>query len=331
VKGEELQDNQQKEVYMQKFKRFASLTAVCLFMVVIAGTPGWAAYPDRPIQVLVGFKAGGSVDTMARMLAQKAGDLIGQPVVVINKAGGGGAIAAKEVIHAKPDGYTLCFNVVLTFAAWPYMTKVDYTEDDFAYIAAVGKFQEAFVSLPGKPWQDWKGLIAYAREKGPLNVAVMTPYDKEVLKYIEKKEGVEFNLVPTKGGAAIMTQVLGNHVDFGFSGGIHSQYVKAGKMIVLAGHGNEHLIATPEVPTLKELGYPIALENYNVVVGPKGLPDEVVQKLASVFEKAVQSEEYQDLMKNRLDFPALFIGPQQLSSKVKEMAKEFKDMADFLK
>jgi tripartite-type tricarboxylate transporter receptor subunit TctC len=316
---------------MQKFKWFASLMISCMIMIVMVGAPAWAEYPDRPVKILVGFKAGGSVDTMARMLAQKTGDILGQPVVVVNKPGGGGAIAAKEVIHAKPDGYTLCFNVVLTFAAWPYMTKVDYTEDDFTYIGAVGKFQEAFVSLPDKPWKDWKGLIAYAKQKGPLNVAVMTPYDKEVLKYIGKKEGVEFNLVPTKGGADIMTQVLGNHVDFGFSGGIHGQYVKAGKMIVLAGHGNEHLVATPDVPTLKELGYPIALENYNVVVGPKGLSDEIVQKLAWAFDQAVQSADYQDLMKNKLDFPALFIGPQELPSKVKEMAKEFKEMAEFLK
>jgi tripartite-type tricarboxylate transporter receptor subunit TctC len=316
---------------MQKFKWFASLMISCMIMIVMVGAPAWAEYPDRPVKILVGFKAGGSVDTMARMLAQKTGDILGQPVVVVNKPGGGGAIAAKEVIHAKPDGYTLCFNVVLTFAAWPYMTKVDYTEDDFTYIGAVGKFQEAFVSLPDKPWKDWKGLIAYAKQKGPLNVAVMTPYDKEVLKYIGKKEGVEFNLVPTKGGADIMTQVLGNHVDFGFSGGIHGQYVKAGKMIVLAGHGNEHLVATPDVPTLKELGYPIALENYNVVVGPKGLSDEIVQKLAGAFDQAVQSADYQDLMKNKLDFPALFIGPQELPSKVKEMAKEFKEMAEFLK
>jgi tripartite-type tricarboxylate transporter receptor subunit TctC len=316
---------------MQKFKWLASLMVSCMIMVVLVGAPAWAEYPDRPVKILVGFKAGGSVDIMARMLSQKTGDILGQPVVVVNKPGGGGAIAAKEVIHAEPDGYTLCFNVILTFAAWPYMTKVDYTEDDFTYIAAVGKFQEAFVSRPDKPWKDWKGLIAYAKEKGPLNVAVMTPYDKEVLKYIAKKEGVEFNLVPTKGGAAIMTQVLGNHVDFGFSGGIHGQYVKAGKMIVLAGHGSEHLIATPDAPILKELGYPIALENYNVVVGPKGLPDEIVQKLAGAFDKAVQSAEYQDLMKNKLDFPALFIGPQELPPKVKEMAKEFKEMAEFLK
>ena len=316
---------------MQKFKWFAFMAVGCMLVGLITGAPVWAEYPDRPIKILVGFKAGGGVDTMARMISQKAGDVLGQPVVVVNKPGGGGAIAAKEILHAEPDGYTLCFNVVLTFAAWPYMTKVDYTEDDFKYIAAVGKFQEAFVSLPDKPWKDWPGLIAYAKEKGPLNVAVMTPYDKEVLKYIAKKDGVEFNLVPTKGGAAVMTQVLGNHVDFGFSGGIHGQYVKAGKMIVLAGHGAEHLIGTPDVPTLTELGYPIALENYNVVVGPKGLPDEVAQKLAGAFEKAVQSPEYQDLMKNKLDFPPLFIGPQDLPPKVKEMAKEFKEMAEFLK
>ena len=316
---------------MKNGKMISNTLVICLVLFLASSIPSWAEYPDRPVKILVGFRAGGTVDTMARLISKKAGDILGQPVVVVNKPGGGGAIAAKETLRAKPDGYTLSFNIALTYAAWPHMTKVKYTEDDFTYIAAVGKFQEAFVSLPNKGWTDWKGLIAYAKKQGPLNVAVMTPYDKQVLRYIAKKEGVEFNLVPTKGGSAIMTQVLGNHVDFGFSGGIHYQYVKAGKMIVLVGHGQERLIGTPDVPTLKELGYNIALENYNVVAGPKGMPDDVTQKLGKAFGQAVQSAEYQDLMKNKLHFPALFIGPEELSLKIKTMSKDFKAMAEFLK
>ena len=312
-------------------KRRATLIFSCLALVFFTGGLALAEYPDRPIKVLVGFKAGGGTDAMARMLAKKAGDVLGQPVVVVNKPGGGGAVAAKATLHAKPDGYTLCFNIALAYACWPHMTQVKYKEDDFSYICAVGKFQEAFVSLPDKGWQDWKGLIAYAKKKGPLNIAVMSPYDKQVLRYIAKKEGVKFNLVPTKGGAAIMTQVLGNHMDMGFSGGIHYQYVKAGKMIVLAGHGEQRLIGTPDVPTLKELGYDIALENYNVVVGPKGLPDDVVKKLGQAFEEAVKTAEYQDLLKNKLHFPPLFLGPAELEKKIQLMSKDFKAMAEYLK
>ena len=316
---------------MKKGKMISNTLVICLVLFLASSIPSWAEYPDRPVKILVGFRAGGTVDTMARLISKRAGDILGQPVVVVNKPGGGGAIAAKETLRAKPDGYTLSFNIVLTYAAWPYMTKVKYTEDDFTYIAAVGKFQEAFVSLPNKGWTDWKGLIAYAKKQGPLNVAVMTPYDKQVLRYIAKKEGVEFNLVPTKGGSAIMTQVLGNHVDCGFSDYNNYQYVKAGKMIVLVGHGQERLIGTPDVPTLKELGYNIALENYNVVVGPKGISNDITQKLGKAFSQAVQSSEYQDLMKNKLHFPALFLGPEELSLKVKTMSKEFKAMSEFLK
>jgi tripartite-type tricarboxylate transporter receptor subunit TctC len=316
---------------MKKSKNIATVLTIFMVLLLASPLPSWAEFPDRPVKILVGFRAGGSVDTMARLLAKKAETILGQPVVVVNKPGGGGAIAAKETLRSKPDGYTLCFSVALTYAAWPYMTKVKYTEDDFTYISAVGKFQEAFVSLPDKGWNDWKGLVAYAKTKGPVNVAVMTPYDKQVLRYIAKKEGVQFNMVPTKGGAAIMTQVLGNHVDFGFSGGIHFQYVKAGKMIVLAGHGQERLIGTPDVPTLKELGYDVVLENYNIVAGPKGIPADVTQKLGKAFSQAVQSPEYQDLMENKLHFPVIFLGPDALPSKIKAMGQNFKDMAAFLK
>ena len=212
------------------FKKISMILVVMGLAAALAG-PALAEYPDRPIKVLVGFKAGGGVDTMARLLAKKAGDALGQPVVVVNKPGGGGAIAAKAVLGAKPDGYNLVFSITLTFAGWPHMTKVNYTVDDFTYIASVGKFQEAFVAGSEQPFKDWKGLIEAAKNKdGGLNAAVMTAYEKMVLRYIAKKEGVKFNLVPTKGGAAIMTQVLGGHVDFGFSGGIHYSYVKAGKI-----------------------------------------------------------------------------------------------------
>jgi len=316
---------------MKKSKKIACVLTIFMVLFLASSLSSWAEYPDRPVKILVGFRAGGSVDTMARLLSKKAGNILGQPVVVVNKPGGGGAIAAKETLRSKPDGYTLCFTVALTYAAWPYMTKVKYTEDDFTYISAVGKFQEAFVSLPDKGWNDWKGLVAYAKKKGPMNVAVMTPYDKQVLRYIAKKEGVQFNMVPTKGGAAIMTQVLGNHVDFGFSGGIHYQYVKAGKMIVLVGHGQERLIGTPDVPTLKELGYDVVLENYNIVAGPQGIPNDVTQKLGKAFSQAVQSPEYQELMQNKLHFPVIFFGPDALPSKIKAMAQNFKDMAEFLK
>ena len=102
-------------------------------------------------------------------------------------------------------------------------------------------------------------------------------------------------------------------------------------MIVLAGHGQERLVGTPDIPTLKELGYNIALENYNIVAGPKGMPDDVTQKLGKAFSQAVQSAEYKDLLQNKLHFPALFLGPQELSPKIKAMSKDFKAMAEFLK
>jgi len=316
---------------MKNYKMVYGTLVICFFVFIASSIPAWADYPNRPIKILVGFRAGGGTDTMARLLSKKVGDYLGQPVVVVNKPGGGGAIAAKEILRAKPDGYTICFNIALAFAAWPHMTKVKYTEEDFTYISAVGKFQEAFVSLPNKNWSDWRGMISYAKQNGPLNVAALSPYDKMVLKYISKKEGVEFNILPTKGGSAIMTQILGNHVDFGFSGGIHYQYVKAGKMIVLAGHGQERLIGTPDVPTLKELGYNVALENYAIVSGPKGMPSDLIQKLSKAFEQAVQDPDYQDLLENKLHFPALYIGAEELPEKIIVMSNDFKAVAEFLK
>lgn len=293
--------------------------------ILVCSAPALADYPERPIQLMAGFQAGGNVDAVARILAKSSSSLLGQPVVVENKPGAGGGVASTTLKNAKPDGYTLCINMSTAFTFIP--GDISYSVDDFIYIAAAGKAQEAFVSSSEAPWQDWKAMIAEAKKRN-MTYASMIPLDKIFTRAIAKKEGVQFSAIPTKGGAEIITSVLGKHSDFGFSGGLHYSYAKAGQITVLAGLGAERLAEFPETPTLKELGYDIVFENYVVITAPKGVPDAVIQKLSAAFAKAIQDPEYVNMMKNNVHWVPLYLNPAQTTTAIREMSASFKKMME---
>jgi tripartite-type tricarboxylate transporter receptor subunit TctC len=300
----------------------AMYVMLCIF---VCSAPALADYPERPIQLMAGFQAGGNVDAVARILAKSSSSLLGQPLVVDNKPGAGGGIAATTLKTAKPDGYTLCINMSTAYTFIP--GDISYSVDDFIYIAAAGKAQEAFVSSSEASWKDWKALIAEAKKKN-MTYASMIPLDKIFTRAIAKKEGARFSAIPTKGGAEIITSVLGKHSDFGFSGGLHYSYAKAGQITVLAGLGAERLADFPETPTLKELGYDIVFENYVVITAPKGVPDAVIQKLSTAFAKAIQDPEYVNMMKNNVHWVPLYLDPAQTTTAIRGMSASFKKMME---
>ena len=306
-------------------KRCVSLAAIVLAGVFFGGAPALAEYPERPIQLLAGFQAGGNVDAVARILAKSTGILLGQPMVVENKPGAGGGVAATTLKSAKPDGHTLCLNMSTAYTYNPGETT--YAPDDFIFIAVAGKAQEAFVSNSEAPWKEWKGMIAEAKKRS-MTYASMMPIDKVFTRAIAKKEGVQFSAIPTKGGAEIITSVLGKHSDFGFSGGIHYSYAKAGQVTVIAGLGAERLADFPEVPTLKELGYEIVFENYVVITAPKGVPDPVIQKLSAAFAKAIQDPEYMTLMKDNIHWVPMYLDSAKTTAAMKKMSTDYKKMAE---
>jgi tripartite-type tricarboxylate transporter receptor subunit TctC len=293
-------------------------------MVFDLGLIAHAAYPEKPINLVVAFKAGGSLDTTFRVFAKALSKELDAPVVVSNRAGAGGAVGASHLKMEKPDGYTLGANASLAFTLSTNLGKVNYTVEDFTYIASIAQTQPAFVATPEKGWKTWQDLIDAAKEKGSLTFASQTPWDKMAIKLINQKSGVNLVAVPTKGGGEMIPKLLGGHVDFAWSGGVHHKYVKAGKMVVLAACTSEPLVASPEVPTLKDLGYEISADVPFLLVGPKDLPPEVTKTLQKAARKAFDSPEVQELITKRLNFPAVFIGSEQLTQNIKAGFEEYK-------
>lgn len=275
-----------------------------LALICLAGSASISSagdYPERPIQLIVGFQAGGSADIMSRVLAKQMGEAFGLPIVVVNKPGGGGTVGAAFVKNAVPDGYTVGVTIDTPFSFAPYSgASLSYVPEDFNYLGILGQFQTAYVTLSSSPYNTFKDIIAAAKEGKEFRYGSQSSEDKLPMMAFAKKNDLKFMPVPMKGGADIMTAVLGGHVDFGYSGGIHYSYVKANKMKILGAAGAERLEDFPDVPTMLEQGLPIDCTVKFIAFVPKGVPADIAKKLVDAFKKAASSQEYTDLLKNNL-------------------------------
>lgn len=273
----------------------AALLAVS---AVVAG-PAWAEWPEKPITISVGFAAGGTTDIAARAVAEVVAKKLGQPVVIENKAGAGGAIAATALTKMPADGYNLVATTSTTITLDPQLMKLGYAPADFTYVAAVGEFPEAFIALPKHGWKTLNDAMAAAKTTGRMNYASNTALDRMISTAVGKKAGVALVPVPTRSGAEVVTQVMGGHVDIGYSSGAYYPQAKAGEIAVMAVLGDKRVAGLPDVPTLKELGYGISSVNLILFVAPKGLPPEVAKKLDEAFAAAGADPSIVSLMEKR--------------------------------
>ncbi len=278
------------------------ILAIFLAMACIA-TPSLSqaqAWPSRPIRFVVGFPPGGSTDLAARALGDRLGAAFGQPVVVENKAGASGNLAAEQVARAAPDGYTFLM-AATSFATSPaFFDKLGWDPvKDFTPVSLVATVPIIAVTHPSVPARTPAELIAYAKANpGKLNMAspgatTLTRLSGEMFK---QAAGIDWVTVHYKGGAPAMQDMLGGtaQVMFANISDVISQ-VKAGKLNAIAVTTPKRSAVVPDVPTLAESGFPdFSFATWQAVVGPAGLPREVVQRLNGEIVKAMATKEMKD-------------------------------------
>ena len=259
-----------------------------------------AQWPDKPIKLLVGFPPGGSTDLAARALGERLALALGQPIVVENKAGASGNIAAEQVARSAPDGYTL-FMAATSFATSPaFFDKLPWDPvKDFTPISLVATVPIIAVVHPSVPAKTPKELIAYSKANpGKLNMAspgatTLTRLSGEMFKQIA---GIDWVTVHYKGGAPAMQDLLGGTAQIMFANisDVISQ-VKAGKLTAIAVTTPKRSAVVPDVPTLAESGYPdFAFATWQAVVAPAGLPREIVQRLNAEIVKAMSTQQMKE-------------------------------------
>ena len=245
-----------------------------------------AAWPDKPIRMVIPFPAGGATDFMARAMAGKLADRLGQPVVVDNRGGAGGSIAAEAVAQAQPDGNTLFFATMGTLAINPaILPKLRYDPvKDFSPVSLTHATANILVVHPGVAAKSVAELVALARSRpgaltfGSAGNGSSSHLSGEMFKALA---GVDMVHVPYKGTGPALGDLLAGRIAMMFdTTSVYVEHMKAGKVRALGVTSAQRLAAVPDVPTIAEAGLP----GYDVsiwlgVLGPAGLPRDVVQRL----------------------------------------------------
>ena len=300
-----------------KLSRCAVIGAACL---LVAHVPRAAAgeYPAKPIDLLIGSSPGGSTDVLGRVLAKSLREILGQPVIVQNRAGAGGGVMATRLLNSAPDGYTLGMTISQAYSGnpviMPAVTK--YEVGDFTHLASVSKGQCALVTSTQKPYRTLSDVIDAAKRGEEPIFASQSAFTRIVVDFISKVAGVKFRVITVQGGGEMMQTILGGHADFGFSGGPHVDFVAAGQMRVLASAEDQRLATSPNVPTLKELGYDISSCSLFLVSAPPNLPKDIERTLSAALKQAIQSPEMKALIKN-LKYPEYYLGPAEVTEELR--------------
>jgi tripartite-type tricarboxylate transporter receptor subunit TctC len=303
------------------------LLAGLLVAVTSAATLAGEAYPTKPIQLIVPYGAGGSTDVLARAISQVAPKHFPVPVVVVNKAGGGGIPGRVDVVRSKPDGYTLLFGwgsgedlVVPHQRALPY----DLFKD-FETVCRMSVHSIVLAVPASSPAQDLAGLVKWAKEKGSVTASVSTKGASVDITFLlfAKAAGLKLTTIPGTGGADATTKLVGGHVDFG--GGHPSEvlpHIKAGRLRALA-VAFEKRDPSIDAPTFREFGYDVVTAgSVKGVAVPKGTSKEIVGYLARKFKEVADDAEFQKIMKD-IGQPVMYQGPEEYRVWFKQAYDQF--------
>ncbi len=281
-------------------RRYAALAGLVLAAVLApsSGTAIAAGYPTRPITLVVPYPPGGGVDAMARVVAQKLSESLKQQVVVENRGGAGGTIGTKLVARAAPDGYTLLLGHSGTISINPslYVHLDINPERDFAPVGLVATMPVALLAHPSFPAKTVADFIKLAKEKpGSLNLgtSAMGTGGYMCAELFKSAAGVNVSIIPYKGTAPVMNDLLGGHVPIAF--GVLPPAlgnVAAGKLRVIAVTSKKRFSGLPDVPTFDESGLPgFDAELHYGVLAPAGTPKEIIDLLSAELRKLAATDD----------------------------------------
>lgn len=304
-----------------KILALATMTAA----VALTAGPSAAWEPEKPIQIVVGFSPGGGTDVVARALVAASQEFFPVPLVIVNKAGAGGTLAADYVAKQKPDGYTLLVAGGSESTSVPNHRDVSYSLGDFDAIIRIIRSR----LIVATKVDSGIGSIAELQEKAKANPGKLTYGSSgagslvhSVMLVTSKELGLDMRHLPYKGGAPMMAALLGGHIDVATASPDEAQpQVAAGKIKLLALSSNERTELFPDVPTLKELGHNVYIENQKGLVAPAGLPEDVYTYLHENFKKGLDSPVWPK-MAAKLKLETAYLNGADFMAAMKEMSEK---------
>jgi tripartite-type tricarboxylate transporter receptor subunit TctC len=312
-------------------RRNVLASALAIAVLGVAATATADTYPSKPVTIVIPFPPGGTLDFVGRMLAQKLTEQLGQSFIVDNRPGAGGTIGGTVVAKARPDGYTLLFSPS-TFVSTP-MTMPTQPYDavkDFTPIALVAKAPLAIAVRSDLPFNDVKGLIAYAKANpGNMTFAIGSSASAGHMstELLKRAGGIEYLIVPYKGSGPAYQDLIGGRIDAFIDPILGSaSHVKAGRAKVIAVTSKERVPAMPNTPTVGETVPGYEFYSWYGLWGPAKLPKDIADRLNAEVNKALNGE-----MKAKLVDQGLLLTPGSIEDFVKFQQEDTVKVAKIIK
>jgi len=299
-------------------------TGFGLAVAVLLAIPASAAaldFPTRPIQIVVPYAAGGATDTTARLLQQGMADRLGQPVLIVNRAGGATIIGTQSIARAAPDGYTLGLVSVPLVANYTLYKEMPYQQSDFAPIAMLTNTPSILVINPGLPMKTVADLVAYIKaHPGEVNSATYGPGSSPYLATVQFDAliGAKLVQVPYKGGAPSAVAVMAGEVQMLFATSLSvGGGIEAGKLRPLGVASRERMRILPNVPTFIESALPFVNGVWFGLLAPAGTPEPIVRRLYEVTRDTMEQPAVKDTIEKSGAEPFL-MGPEEFGRYITE-------------
>jgi len=294
--------------------------------IVFVQSSGGKDFPTKPIEILVPYTPGSSVDILCRIVADIAPKYLGQPLVVVNKPGAGGSIAAAEVIISKPDGYKLMETTNFFFAMTVHTQKIPFDPKMLTPLANFMEYKNGFIVRGDSPWKTFNDLLDYARKNpGKLRWSHTGRGISQHLYgvLIFRKAGVETIDVPYKGSPEMVSALLGGHLDAAMVVyGAVKDHVTTGKVRYLVTISDRRYIDPPNVPCAVELGFPevAKLPTFVGIYVHRDTPEDIKKILSDAFRKTYEDPEFKKGIE-RLGEEPKFAGPEFMKEAIQDGEK----------
>ena len=310
----------------------ARVAAFCFALMAVWPAPSHAeSYPSRPIRLMVGQAPGGHSDVLGRIIAQRFAVTLRQPVVVENRGGAGGTIAAEAVARSAADGYTLLFAGSNNLGLALLVDKdLRYGAQDFAPIGAIARVSYALAVNSAIPATNIAELVAFARANpGKLNYATSGAASMSSLGFdmLKRAAAIDIVAVPYKGSGAAVNDFLSGHVHMMFTDlSMLATLASTGSVRLIAVSGSKRSAMAPDVATVAEQGHPeLAIEPWYGLVAPAGTPADIVAKLNEALRDCLRAPEVRSQFE-RLGYVPIESSAEQLDAMIEQETKSFRSV-----
>jgi tripartite-type tricarboxylate transporter receptor subunit TctC len=303
--------------------RYSVIVMVVIFMFV-GGSALGQTFPSKPINLWIGWGAGGGTDIHQRAQATIAAKILNQPIICTNAPGAGGILVLGKLKNEKPDGYTIANSSTAALSRIPLLQSVPFNaEDPFKDLVPVMAYTRSNFGIAVKsdsPWKTFEDLVAYAK-KNPGKIRYSTTGvgtgGHVAMEFVAMQENIKWIHVPFTNVAETVTSVLGGHVEVVSQTQEWKPYVDSGQMRLLVVEDEVRNPEYPNVPTLMEKGYDFAVRAITVLYAPAGTPKDVLNVLGRALSQAAETDEFKELLK-KMGYPLFIKSSDEVIKLIKE-------------